>query len=417
MTRFSATYLIETAYSLEQAAEIMAGEQSSGTFVKLPGETASLRQRHGAKVERITQLESVNRPSLPGAFEPIDRPAVYNRAEVELSFPIINIGNSLTQLQTTVAGNLFELHPFSGLRLLDLTIPEHFSDHYPGPKFGISGTRKLCGVYDRPLIGTIIKPSVGLTPQQTADLVKTLIEAGLDFIKDDELISNPPYSPLKERVAAVMRVVNDHAERSGKKVMVAFNISDDLEAMLQHHDTVLEAGGTCVMVNMLSLGLGALSHLRKRSALPIHGHRNGWGAISRHPLLGMSYVAFQKLCRVAGVDHIHVNGIRNKFSESDESVISSARACLTPLLGGYIAMPVFSSGQWAGQAHDTYEALQSVDLMYLAGGGIMGHPDGPSAGVQALRAAWEAALAGIALNEYANTHEPLRKAISKFSKR
>lgn len=410
--RFKATYHIETAYPLDQAAAIMAGEQSSGTFVKVPGETARLREQHGATVERITELDSAETPALPGAF----KGETYRRAEVVLSFPTRNVGTSLPQLQTTVAGNLYELHPFSGLRLMDVTFPDEFAAHYPGPQFGIAGTRKLAGVYDRPIIGTIIKPSVGLAPQQTAELVKTLVEAGVDFIKDDELIANPPYSPLAERVAAVMRVVNDHAERTGKKVMVAFNISDDLDAMLRHHDTVLEAGGTCVMVNMLSVGLGALAFLRRRCALPIHGHRNGWGAMSRHPLLGMSYVAYQKFARVAGADHVHVNGIRNKFCESDESVIASARAVLAPLLGGYQMMPVFSSGQWAGQAADTYAALGSADCMYLAGGGIMAHPQGPAAGVSALRAAWDAALAGIPLAEYAQSHSALAAAIEKFGK-
>jgi ribulose-bisphosphate carboxylase large chain len=125
-------------------------------------------------------------------------------------------------------------------------------------------------------------------------------------------------------------------------------------------------------------------------------------------------VAFQKFFRLAGVDHLHVNGLRNKFCESDESVTASARACLTPMLGGYTVMPVFSSGQWAGQAPDTYAALGSTDLLYLAGGGIMAHPDGPAAGVASLREAWEAALAGIPLEDYARTHSALRRALEHY---
>jgi ribulose-bisphosphate carboxylase large chain len=416
--RFSATYLIETAHDPQRAAEIMAGEQSAGTFVRVPGETDELRERHGARVERITVLEEVDSPSLPGARPPkTGDPLRFRRAEVVLSFPTDNVGPSLSQLMTTVAGNLFELGPFSGLRLMDVTIPESFRELYPGPQFGIAGTRRLAGVADGALVGTIIKPSVGLSPRQTADLVKTLAEAGLDFVKDDELIANPPYSPLAERVRAVMRVINEHAERTGKKVMYAFNISGEIDEMLRNHDTVLEAGGTCVMVNMLSVGLSAVSHLRKHSQLPIHGHRNGWGALSRHPLLGMDYRAFQKFWRVAGVDHLHVNGLQNKFCESDESVVASARECLTPLLGGYTVLPVFSSGQWAGQIPDTYAALGSTDLIFLAGGGIMAHPGGPAAGVASLREAWEAAMQGVSLHAYAAMHAPLRQALETFGGR
>ena len=416
--RILATYLIETAHPVEKAAAAMAGEQSSGTFVAVPGESDSLKARHGARVEQITMLDSADSPALPGS-RPVpeaQQPPVYRRAEVVISFPLENIGPSLANLMTMVSGNLYELGQFSGLRLLDIELPPAFAAVYPGPQFGIAGTRKLAGVYDRPIIGTIIKPSVGLSPRDTGKLVQTLVEAGLDFIKDDELIANPPYSTIKERVEAVMRVINDHADKTGKKVMYAFNISDDLEMMLRHHDTVLEAGGTCLMVSINSIGLTGFAYLRRRCGLPIHAHRNGWGALSRSPYLGMSYIAYQKFWRLAGADQLHVNGLRNKFCEPDESVIASARACLTPILGGYTVMPVFSSGQWAGQAPDTYQALDSNDLMYLAGGGIMAHPAGPAAGVASLRQAWEAAMTGQSLADYAQDHPELKQAIEKYGR-
>jgi ribulose-bisphosphate carboxylase large chain len=168
------------------------------------------------------------------------------------------------------------------------------------------------------------------------------------------------------------------------------------------------------MVNLIPVGLAAVEWLRRHSQLPIHGHRAGWGALSRHPLLGWDYRAFQKFYRLAGVDHLHVNGLRNKFCEADESVIAAARECLTPMLDGYTVMPVFSSGQWAGQAPDTYAALGSVDLLYLAGGGIMAHPDGPAAGVASLRQGWEAALQGVPLATYAETHPALAGALKLY---
>ena len=389
--RILATYLIETAHPLEQAAAAMAGEQSSGTFVALPGETDELRRRHGAEVVGITRLEAVETPSLPGSRPPkgADEPIQYRRAQVVISYPFENVGPSLPNLMTTVAGNLFELGQFSGLRLLDVELPKPFAEAYPGPQFGIEGTRRLAGVFKRPLIGTIIKPSVGLSPEETASLVDTLVDAGVDFIKDDELIASPAYSTIEARTNAVMPVIKRHADRTGRKVMYAFNITGDLDEMRRRHDTVLAAGGTCVMISLNSVGLAGVIELRKQCQLPIHAHRNGWGASARHPQLGFSYVAWQKFWRLAGVDHMHVNGLRNKFCEPDDSVIEAARACLTPMLGGYTVMPVFSSGQWAGQAPDTYAALQSVDLMYLAGGGIIGHPDGPAAGALSLRQAWE----------------------------
>jgi len=413
--RIRARYLIETAHEIERAAAQMAGEQSSGTFVSVPGETPELLARHGARVEKVVRLDASSQPALPGSKPPTGSlQPVFQRAEVTLSWPFENVGPSLTTLFTTVCGNLYELSAFSGLRLLDVDVPDAFRERYPGPQFGVDGTRRLSDVFDRPLIGTIIKPSVGLSPEATSELVQTLCEGGLDFIKDDELQTNSPHSPLAARVAAVMRVIDVHAQRTGKRVMFAFNVTGDLDDLKRGHDVVLAHGGTCVMVNLISVGLAGVLELTRHSQLPVHGHRAGWGMLSRHPLLGMDYLAFQKFFRLAGVDHLHVNGIRNKFCESDVSSIASARACLTPLLGGYVAMPVFSSGQWAGQAVDTFLALGSVDCLYLCGGGIMAHPGGIAAGVRSVRQAWDAALAGESLASYGETHPELRAALDFF---
>ena len=417
MTRefIRATYWIETAFPPERAAAALAGEQSSGTFVRVHGETDELRDRHLARVERLAPLDESPAPRLPGAAVPkgVAKP-VYKRAELVVAFPTENMGTNLPTVLATVAGNLFELREFSGLKLLDLEFPDSFRVH-PGPQFGIAGTRRLTGVASGPVIGTIVKPSVGLSPEQTAELVRTLAEAGIDFIKDDELQANGPHSPLADRVEAVMRVVNAHADRTGKKVMYAFNISDDVDAMLRHHDTVLARGGTCVMASLNHVGLAGVMKLRRHSRLPIHGHRNGWGMLTRSPALGVEFPAYQKVWRLAGVDHIHVNGLRNKFWEPDESVVRSIQACLTPLLGGYGVMPVVASGQTVRQPPETLRLSGSTDLMYLAGGGMMAHPGGPGAGCRALRQSWEAAVAGVPLEEHAKTPAELRQALEAYS--
>lgn len=414
--RIVATYRIESPRRLEEAAEALAGEQSTGTFIPVPGETPALRRRFRARVERVEALGTVPAPSLPGA-RGARTASAFHQGDIVLSFPFENVGANLPTLLSTVAGNLFELNDLSGVRLLDLHLPQAFAQAYPGPRFGVEGTRRLAGVTDRPIIGTIIKPSVGLTPDETAHLVSRLADAGIDFIKDDELMANPPHSPFAERVTAVMRAIDASAERTGKKAMYAFNITDDLDAMLRHHEVVRRAGGSCVMVSLHSVGLAALGHLRQRIDLPLHGHRNGWGLFARAPLLGIEFTAYQKLWRLTGVDHLHVNGLCNKFWEPDDSVVASITACLTPLFGGYQAMPVISSGQWGGQAPDTYRRTKTIDVIYLAGGGIMAHPAGPGAGVRAIRQAWEAAMAGVDLEAYATDRPELRAALAAFGAR
>ena len=412
--RLEADYLVETASDPRRAVEVMAGEQSSGTFVPVPGETPELKARSAARIERLELLdEAVPGPSLPTTGK-VD-PAKLRRARATLSWPMDNLGPSLPNMLATVGGNLFELGQFTGLRVEDIRLPQGFADRYGGPRFGIEGTRRLSGVERRPLIGTIIKPSVGFGPEQTASLVASLCEGGIDFIKDDELQGDGPHCPFDERVRAVMRVINDHANRTGRKVMYAFNLTGELDEMRHRHDLVVEQGGTCVMASIHSVGLVGFTELARLAAVPVHAHRNGWGALTRHPLLGWSYVAWQKVWRLAGADHMHVNGLANKFSEPDDSVIRSARECLTPMFPDKpcLTMPVFSSGQTVLQAPGTFAAIGSTDLIMTAGGGIVAHPDGPGAGVRALRDSWDAAVAGVPLAEYAQGRPALSQALAQ----
>jgi ribulose-bisphosphate carboxylase large chain len=414
VNRIEADYLLETPLDPWRVAAFMAGEQSSGTFVAVPGETEELKARVAARIERLEILdEEADAPSLPSEGLPVDRDARYRRARLTLSWPLDTLGPSLPNLMATVAGNLFELKPVSGLKLLDIRLPDAFAAAYGGPRFGIAGTRRLAGVDGRPIIGTIIKPSVGLGPQETADLVAELCDAGIDFIKDDELQSDGPACPFDARVAAVMRVIERHADRTGRKPMYAFNLTGDLDQMRRRHGTLLKHGATCLMASLNSVGLVGFIELARFSQLPIHTHRNGWGYLSRHPALGWSYIAWQKIWRLAGADHMHVNGVGNKFAESDASSLASAKACLTPMFADMpcTVMPVFSSAQTARQAPATYEGLGSADLIVTAGGGIMAHPLGVKAGVTAMQEAWQAALSGVPLAEFAQTRPNLQRAL------
>ena len=239
-------------------------------------------------------MDTVPEPALPGAWRPKGAASTWCRARVTLSWPLGNCGPSLPNLLATVAGNLFELQQLSGLRLVDLRLPPAFAEAYPGPRFGIEGTRRLAGVHGRPLIGTIIKPSVGLTPEDTAALTRTLCEAGIDFIKDDELQADGPGCPFEDRARAVLPVIAEHAQRTGKKVMYALNITGELDQMRRRHELVLALGGTCVMASLNAVGLAGMIELGRFAQVPIHAHRNGWGALSRHPALGWSYIAWQK---------------------------------------------------------------------------------------------------------------------------
>ncbi len=406
------TYRIETAGDPGVLAAKIASDQSTGTFVELPGETADLKARCAARVAMIRPLPPAKVPSFPQV-----EPGPYSRADAEIEFPLDVVGTDIAALVTIALGGVFSIKGLSGIRIVGLRLPPAFIRAHPGPQFGIDGSRAVSGVHGRPLIGTIIKPNLGLDPDETASITRQLVEAGVDFIKDDEKLMSPAYSTLEARVRAVMPVLLDHEQKTGRRVMYAFGISSaDPEQMLRNHDIVADAGGTAAVININSVGYGGLAYLRRRSRLVLHAHRNGWDILTRHPGLGFDFSVYQTLWRLLGIDQFQVNGIGAKYWEPDDSFVQSFRDCSTPLLApSDRALPVVCSGQWGGQAPETYARTgRTIDLMYLGGGGIIAHPGGPGAGVRAIRQAWEATVADIPLATYAHEHIELAQSLQKF---
>ena len=406
------TYRIETAGDPAAMAAKIASDQSTGTFTELPGETEAVRARCAARVLSVTALPDLDQPSLPntGATGPV------KRADAVIAYPLDAVGTDIAALMTITVGGVFAIRGVTGIRVMDIDLPDAWSCH-PGPQFGVEGSRRLMGVQEGPMIASIIKPSLGLLPDETAEVVRQLCEAGVDFIKDDEKLMSPAYSPLEARVKAIMPVIEDHQQRTGKKVMYAFGISSaDPDQMMRNHDIVTAHGGNAAVININSVGYGGMSFLRKRSALCLHAHRNGWDILTRHPALGMEFRAYQKIWRLLGVDQFQINGIQAKYWEPDDSFVASFKAVREPIFSDADRpLPVVCSGQWGGQAYETYQRTgKTLDLMYLGGGGIHGHPMGLAAGVRAIRQAWDAAAAETPLDTYAATHPELRAALDKW---
>lgn len=406
------TYRIETSASVEALAAKIAADQSTGTFTELPGETAEVRARCAARVECITPMEPLDVPSIPQAGDK----GPFQRADVTIAYPLEAVGTDIAALMTITIGGVYAVKGLTGIRVMDIDLPAAWSCH-PGPQFGIAGSRRLTGVSKGPIIASIIKPSLGLLPAETATVVGQLCEAGVDFIKDDEKLMNPGYSSVQERVDAIMPVIDAHQQRTGKKVMYAFGISSaDPDTVMRNHDYVAKSGGNAAVININSIGYAGLSFLRKRSQLCLHAHRNGWDILTRHPGLGMEFRAYQKIWRLLGVDQFQINGIRAKYWEPDDSFVRSFHDLATPIFSpDDRALPVVCSGQWGGQAVETYRRTgRTLDLMYLGGGGVHGHPMGAAAGVRAIKQAWAAAEQDVELADYAMDHPELKAALDKW---
>jgi ribulose-bisphosphate carboxylase large chain len=408
------TYYLESEIEPARAAAILAGEQSSGTFVAVPGESVELHERHGARVVDV-QLLGLCSPSLPSRTQP----EKVRAALVVVEWPMENVGADLATLQTAIAGNLFELQELFACRVVDLTLPPDFIAAHAGPAFGLPGTRRLIRDVAGTMIGTIIKPNVGLTEEQFRLVVRELAGASIDLIKDDELMTDPRYLSLERRVAVATEEIRAAEQITGHPTMYAFNITGDLAGLRRRHDLVVAAGGRCVMLNVPVMGLPALAWLRGFAEVPIHGHRAGLAGSMRAPGLGMSYKVWQQLARLAGADHLHVSGLASKFYETDDEVAANVQSLLEPLGDTLRPVPTLSSGQNVTTAAPTYAAVRSTDLLMLAGGGVAAHPDGPAAGVRSLRDAWTAAVAGVPLQQAAklaaDAGDPaLLHAVGKF---
>lgn len=394
-TWIECAYYVEATTELEAAAAELVGEQTSGTFIKVPGESGELSERFGGRVLSVEATGKVP-PSLSTRFE---TPTV-NAGLIRVAYPVGNFGGDLTTLLTTVAGNLYELGHLTACRLVDIAIPDEFADRHKGPEFGIPGTRKAVKVNEGPLIGTIVKPNIGLNEDGFRSIVRSLLESGLDFIKDDEINADPAHLPFDRRVAIVSEETERAADKSGRWIPYAFNVAGPVKDLERKHNLVRSSGGQCVMLPVFYQGISALEYLRELGGLQLHAHRAGFASVSRSDHLGVDFKVWQQLLQLAGADHIHASGLESKFFETNNEVASNIKAIQRGVSDNFQpAVPVLSSGQTVLAAQPTMDSVGSTDVMMLAGGGIIGHPAGAAAGVRSLRQAWEAAAAGQSLTE------------------
>ena len=418
-----ATYYLETPMDLYEAANAFAAEQSTGTWRRVGYETDDVREKHGIKIAGIYPIPvDIRVAHLPSATVMEDfkgkreGEARFNSAILRLAFPHINFGPKIPNLLSAVAGNLYEMGAFTAIKLIDLEFPKGYLKDFPGPRFGIKGCRDILKVYDRPFVGAIIKPCVGINADQLAQLAYEGAKGGLDFIKDDELLGDTAYNGIEERVKKVVKRLREAREETGEETMYAFNITDRMDRIKKLHDIVVENGGNCVMINVATAGLEAMRELAEYTKVPIHCHRDFAPMWARSPYLGMSFLALTKLFRLAGADQTHIGAIQGKLYESDEEVLMSMRECVLDLHNIKPSIPVSSGGQWAGKAPVNYRKMGHVDFLHLSGAGVYAHPDGAEAGARSVRQAWDATLKGIPIEEHSKDCKELKRAMEFFGK-
>jgi ribulose-bisphosphate carboxylase large chain len=379
-----AKYHVETNLPIKNAAAAIAAEQSTGTWTEVKGADNLL-------AARVIRAEG---------------------DLVEIGFPeeLFEPGN-IPQYLSVIAGNLFGLGTLKKVRLQDVVFPEKLVRAHCGPRVGIEDARKILGVFDRPLVGTIVKPKVGLDPKGTAEVAAAAVRGGLDLVKDDETLTDQAFCPMVPRLEAVMSALDKVEMETGKKAFYAVNVTTGADQILERAEQAIDHGANMVMVDVLTAGFSALEVLSRNVHVPVHVHRTMHGAMTRDKGHGISMVVISKLVRLAGGTNLHTGSYLGKMAAEKEENDLSKEALRGEWYGLKKVFPVASGGIYPAKVHANLDGY-GVDCIVQAGGGVHGHPGGTVAGARAMVQATEAWMKHIPLSEYAKDHRELEAALN-----
>jgi 2,3-diketo-5-methylthiopentyl-1-phosphate enolase len=385
--------------------ESLALEQSTGSWDNLPAETPQVRERSAAKIVGIYEAPTWE---LEIPMEVKTREIVF-----QIAFPIVNMGYDIAALLITTCGNISAV---GRVKILDMHFPKSYLARYKGPKFGIPGIRELLGVYDRPLTLNIIKPNLGFTPDVGAELCYEVAVGGADIIKDDELLIDPDYCPMTERVKKYMAAVKAAYEETGEKTLYVVNVAGRPDQMWDNVRRALDAGANAIMMDYWCVGLGMAQSIAESEEVqvPILGHPSLSGALYASHYSGLtSALAVAKLPRLVGMDMLITGGHFGKFPCTLEGQGMRVFACRAPMHNIRPIWPEPGGGTHPGTVWAEIEEC-GKDSIIGAGSGIHSHPMGARAGARAIRLAIDAVMEGRTPEEAATEHKEIAVAFQKW---
>lgn len=384
----------------------LAVEQSTGTWVAVPGETPEVRRHHVAKVLGVYEVPD---------YEFVVPPSVETRNWIiQVAYPQVNIGSQIPMLLTSVVGNI---SMGGNIKLLDIRFPEKFVAGFTGPKFGIAGIREVLGIPNRPLLNNMIKPCTGYPLEVGADLFRQAAMGGCDIIKDDELIADASFNSVEGRVKRYMEIERQVYEETGEHTLYTVNITDKLPKVFDNAKRAVELGCNALMVNYLAVGLPVLQALAEDPSInvPILAHMDVAGAMYMSPLHGMSsHIVLGKLPRLAGADVVVIPAPYGKAPVIPDKFKNVAKNLTFPLYHLKPTFPMPSGGITPSMVPKAIADLGN-DIVIGSGGGIHAHPQGPIAGGKAFRQAIDATVNGIPLEEYAKEHPELEVVLEQWA--
>lgn len=380
-------------------------EQSTGTWTIVPGETVAVRKRHVAKVVGVYEVPQYEY-SLPKDLE-------RRQYIMQVAYPWENFGAQIPMLLSTVIGNI---SLYGRIKCLDMRFPKSWLKEFKGPKYGIKGLRKLLGVKKRPLLNNMVKPCVYTSCDMGAQLAYEAAVGGADIIKDDELLANPKFNPLEDRIPAFMEALDRADSEKGEKTLFTVNITDRVPHILENAERAKELGANALMVNFLAVGYSAFRAVCEETTLPVLAHMDVTGAMTYSPIVGISSnIVTGKLPRICGSDITVFPAPYGKAPVLKERFLNNAHDMVMPLHNIDQTMPMPSGGISQGHVEEVVDDL-GFDIMIGSGAGVHAHPMGPRAGAVAFRQAIDAKMQSIPVSRYAKEegHEELKVAMESW---
>jgi len=378
--------------SFEQAMESVARESSIGTWTELCTLKDSTVKKLGPKIFDLNKKKGT--------------------AKIAYPLDLFEKG-SVPQFMSSICGNIFGMTDVNAIRLEDVYFPLEYVKSFKGPKFGITGVRKIIGVKNRPLVGTIVKPKLGLNAREHAKVAYNAWLGGCDIVKDDENLTSMAFNKFKERIDLTIKMRKKAEKETGEKKVYMPNVTAETMEMLRRAKYVKKLGGRYAMIDILTAGFAAVQTLRNAElGLIIHAHRAGHAAFTRSKDHGISMLVVAKLARLAGVDQLHIGAIFGKM-EGGKKEVARIRDGIVEDNGLKPVFPVCSGGLYPGRVPPLMKALGN-DIIIQMGGGISGHRQGVIRGAKAARQAVDAVLKGIELHEYAGYNKELKIALDQW---
>ena len=401
-----------------ETAAHFAAESSTGTNVEV-STTDAFTRGVDALVYDVDEAKELVKLAYP--VELFDRNITDGRAMIA-SFLTLAIGNNQGMGDVEYA------------KMHDFYFPPEYLRLFDGPSTTIADMWRVLG---RPhidggfIVGTIVKPKLGLRPRPFADACYEFWQGG-DFIKNDEPQGNQVFAPLKETIPLVADAMRRAQDKTGEAKLFSANITaDDPFEMIARGEYILEtfadlADHVAFLVDGYVAGPTAITTARRRfPSQYLHYHRAGHGAVTS-PQTQRGYTAFVhcKMARVQGSSGIHTGTMSFGKMEGEASDKFTAYMLERDSAEGpyyhqeWYGMnpttPIISGGMNALRIPGFFENLGHSNVVMTAGGGAYGHIDGGAAGARSMRQAEQCWRAGADPIEFAREHHEFARAFESF---